>query len=464
MLSFLLLPLYTHILEVAGYGEISVIFAWFAIFNVVLAYGMETAFFRFYHKATDKAKVVSTALISVVATTALFLIFGLGLQKWMAEMAGIELKYIQYAICILALDALVIIPFAWLRATEKPLRYAIVKIVNVAIYLGLNVFFLLILPEWMADNPNAFLGGLYEPNYEVSYIFISNLVASAVTLILMLQPYVKQTYIFDSALWKKMMGYGLPVLVAGVAFTINEVFDRILLKHILPEEVADIQIGMYSACYKLALFMTLFATAFRMGIEPFFFSHASSENPQKTYAEITNYFVILGSIILLGVIVFSDVLKELFVRNSDYWEAMPIVPIITLAAFFLGIYHNLSVWYKITDKTRYGAIISIVGAIITIGINFALIPSIGYMASAIATLVAYGTMMVLSYVIGKRHYPIPYNFRKILFYLCISILFSVLSFYVFNRNLIWGSVLLFIFLGMVYKLENEQLKKIFLKK
>ncbi|WP_394747944.1 lipopolysaccharide biosynthesis protein [Spongiimicrobium salis] len=464
MLSFLLLPLYTHILEVAGYGEISVIFAWFAIFNVILAYGMETAFFRFYHKAENRQKVVSTALISIVATTAIFLIFGLGLQGWISEMAGIELKYIQYALCIVALDALVIIPFAWLRATEKPMRYAIVKMINVAIYLGLNVFFLLVLPDWATNDPNMFLADVYQPNYEVSYIFISNLVASGVTLILMLEPYVKQTYIFDTLLWKKMMGYGLPVLVAGVAFTINEVFDRILLKHLLEEGVADAEIGMYSACYKLALFMTLFATAFRMGIEPFFFSHSSSKNPQKTYAQITNYFVILGSIILLGVIVFSDVLKVLFVRNSDYWEAMSIVPIITLAAFFLGIYHNLSVWYKITDKTRYGALISVIGAIMTIGINYAFIPSIGYMASAIATLVAYGTMMVLSYAIGKRHYPIPYNFRKIVFYLSISILFSILSFYVFNRSLIWGSLLLFLFLGMVYKLENEQLRKIFLRK
>ena len=260
------------------------------------------------------------------------------------------------------------------------------------------------------------------------------------------------------------MKYAWPVLVAGIAFAINEVFNRIMLDELLPQAIAKSEVGKYSACLKLALFMTLFATAFRMGIEPFFFSHAGTENPKKAYAQITNYFVILGSVILLAVVVFADVLKVLFVRNDAYWEAMEVVPLIVLASFFLGIYHNLSVWYKVTDKTRYGAFISVVGAIITIGVNFFFIPRIGYMASAIATLMAYGTMMVLSYYFGKSHYPVPYNFRKILFYLGISTLFSALAFYGFNRNLYAGIPLLLIFLGLVYKLENEKLKQIFLKK
>jgi O-antigen/teichoic acid export membrane protein len=201
-----------------------------------------------------------------------------------------------------------------------------------------------------------------------------------------------------------------------------------------------------------------------LGIEPFFFSHSDSENPQKAYAQITNYFVILGSTILLAVIVFADVLKVLIVLNEAYWEAMPVVPILILASFFLGIYHNLSVWYKVTDKTRYGAFISVIGAIITLLINYFGIPHFGYVASAFATLLAYGTMMILSYYIGKKQYPIPYNLRKIGFYLSISILFSILSFYVFDRNLIAGSILLVLFLGILYKLENEKLKQLFIKK
>ena len=305
---------------------------------------------------------------------------------------------------------------------------------------------------------------IYVPDFEISYILIANLVASGITLLIMFPLYLKNKYVFDRELFKRMMNYAWPVLIAGIAFTINEVFDKILLNNLLPPDVAESEVGKYAACYKLGMFMTLFGTAFRLGIEPFFFSHAETENPQKAYARITDYFVVIGSIILLGVVVFADVLKVLFIRDQAYWEAMVVVPLILLASFFLGIYHNLSVWYKITDKTRYGAFISIIGAIITIGINYFLIPVMGYMASAIATLSAYGTMMVLSYYFGRSRYPIPYNFRKILFYLGISILFSALSFYVFNRNLYIGCVLLLIFLGLVYRMENDILRRIFLKK
>ncbi len=446
------------------YGKVTIIFSWFAIFNVVLAYGMETAFFRFYSKADDKKTVVSTSLIAILATTFLFAFIGLFFQNGIAELLEIDLQYINYVICILALDALVMIPFAWLRANEKPFRYAVIKILNVVINLGLNVFFLLIIPNSIENDSSSFLVGLYKPDFQISYIFISNLIASAVTFLLMLPLYLKSNYVFDKNLFKRMIKYAWPVLVAGIAFSINEVFDRILLKKLLNPEVSEAKVGMYSACYKLGLFMTLFATAFRMGIEPFFFSHAGTENPQKAYAQITNYFVIIGSVILLAVIVFADVLKVLFVRDEAYWEAMNIVPLIVLASFFLGIYHNLSVWYKVTDKTRYGAFISVIGAIITISINYFFIPYISYMASAIATLMAYGTMMGLSYYFGKSRYPVPYNFRKINFYLGISIFFSALSFYGFNSNLFVGVPLLLIFLGLVYKLENDTLKKVFLKK
>jgi len=463
MLSFVLVPIYTAVMAPGLYGEVSIIFSWFAIFNVLLAYGMETAFFRFYTKLEDKNKVVSTSLISIVVTTFLFLVIGWLFQSALANVLEIDIKYIKFVICILALDALVMIPFAWLRANEKPIRYAIVKILNVAINLGLNIFFLLILPSLAENDSKTIFGWMYKPDFQISYIFISNLVASGITFLLMLKPYIRTSYVLDMDLFKNMMKYSWPVLVAGIAFSINEVFDRILLKKLLDPSISEAKVGMYSACYKLALFMTLFATAFRMGIEPFFFKHADSENPQKTYAQITNYFVIIGSVILLAVIVFADVLKVLFVRDEAYWEAMTIVPIIVLASFFLGIYHNLSVWYKVTDKTRYGALISVIGAIITIGINYIFIPKIGYMASAIATLLAYGTMMILSYYLGKSRYPVPYNFRKILFYLGISILFSAISFYGFNRSLYAGIPLLLLFLGLVYKLENDKLKQIFLK-
>ncbi|PCJ97678.1 MAG: polysaccharide biosynthesis protein [Flavobacteriaceae bacterium] len=463
MLSFFLLPIYTGVLDTSGYGKIAVIFAWFAIFNVILAYGMETAFFRFYNGSRDKHQVTSTALLSILGTTLVFLVLGFFLQNAMANITGIDVNYIKYAVYIIALDALVIIPFAWLRAREKPMRYALVKIFNVAINLGLNIFFLLWLPKIIENNPSSIFNRIYKADFEISYIFISMFVSSGVTLLLMIRIYLRRPFVFNVSLWKRMMQYGLPILVAGIAFTINEVFDKILLEQLLDSDIAESEVGKYAACYKLALFMTLFATAFRMGIEPFFFSHSSTRKPQLAYAQITNYFVILGSVILLGVVVFADVLKVAFIQDESYWEAMTIVPIILLAAFFLGIYHNLSVWYKVTDNTIFGAYISLIGAILTIVINYVFIPKIGYMASAIATLSAYGCMMVLSYFFGRKHYPVPYNMRKILFYLMLSIMLSALSFYVFDRNLIIGSVLFVLFLGLVYTLENEKLKKIFLK-
>ena len=356
------------------------------------------------------------------------------------------------------LDALVIIPFAWLRAIQRPIRYAIIKILNVVINLGLNLFFLLALKE--LATPESIFTGIYKPNFEINYIFIANLIASAVTLLLMLPFYVKVKYKFNSELWKRMMKYALPVLIAGIAFSINETFDRILLDYLLPKDIAKTQIGMYSACYKLALFMTLFATAFRLGIEPFFFSHAKTENPQINYARILEFFVALGAVILLGVVVFADILKPIIVRSEDYWEAMWVVPIILLANFCLGIYHNLSVWYKITDRTKFGAYISIVGAVVTLIINFAFIKSYGYKASAVATLIAYGIMMLLSYYYGRKYYPIPYNLKKIGLYLVLSIVFSWLSFYQFRANYIVGISMLIVFLGVISFSERNQIKQL----
>lgn len=461
MLSFLLVPLYTTegvLTSVAEYGRVNVIFSWFVIFNVILAYGMETAFFRFFNKEEHKDKVIGTSTISLIVSSLGFFVIALLFQYQIANLIDIDVKYINLVIWILLLDALVIIPFAWLRATQRPMRYALIKILNVTINLGLNVFFLLALKN-LASNNNLFTA-IYIPNFEISYIFIANLIASAVTLLFMVSFYIKIKYEFNTVLWKQMLRYSFPVLVAGVAFSINETFDRILLKELLPNNIADTQIGMYSACYKLALFMTLFATAYRLGIEPFFFSHAKTQNPQKNYALILEFFVAFGAVILLTVVVFADFLKPFIVRSEAYWEAMWIVPIILIANFFLGIYHNLSVWYKITDKTKFGAYISILGALLTLAINIIFIKEYGYKASAIATLAAYFLMMSLSYVFGRKYYPIPYNMKKIGLYLILSIGFSLLSFYKFRDQYAIGILMLIVFLGIIYFSEKSQFKKL----
>lgn len=461
MLSFLLVPLYTSeavLANPAEYGKVSVIFSYFVLFNVILAYGMETAFFRFFNKEEDKDTVVSTSTISLLVSSLGFFVIALIFQSEIAAFINIDVKYINLVIWILLLDALIIIPFAWLRANEKPMRYAIIKICNVIINIGLNLFFLLALKD-LAQNGGLF-ESIYKPNFEISYIFIANLVASAFTLMLMVSFYAKLRFKFDKVLWKQMMRYAIPVLIAGIAFSINETFDRILLKELLPADIAENEIGMYSACYKLALFMTLFATAYRLGIEPYFFSHAKTKNPQKNYANILEFFVAIGSIILLAVVVFADVLKPFIIRSEAYWEAMWIVPIILLANFCLGIYHNLSVWYKITDRTKFGAYISVVGAIVTLVINFIFIEAYSYKASAIATLVAYATMMLLSYYFGRKYYPIPYNLKKIGLYLTISIGLSALSFYRYRGEYLIGIVMLIVFLGLVIMLEKNQLKQV----
>lgn len=460
MLSFLLVRLYTGILPTAEYGEVSIVLSWMVFFNVILSYGMETAFFRFYNSESDKLNVVATSTITLFWSSIIFLFGALIFRNDLANFANIDVQYITYSIWILVLDALVIVPFSKLRANQRPMMYAAIKIGNVIVNLALNVFFLLFLPQIADENPNSFLGNLYIENYEIAYIFVSNLVASLITFAVLSPNYLYLNRKFDKLLWKKMMHYGLPILVAGLAFAINEHFDKILLGHLLPENIAKSEVGAYSACYKLGLFMVLFATAFRLGIEPFFFSHSGNENATQTYAVITKYFVIMGSLILLGVIVFADVLKVLLLDDKSYWEAMKVVPLIILANFCLGIYNNLSVWYKLTDKTKIGAYISIVGAILTLLLNYILIPKYSYYGSAIATIVAYGSMMMISFFLGNKYYPIPYDINKIGSYLGLSILFSIISFYGFRENYFVGIPLLIGFMYYIYHNEKETIANI----
>jgi O-antigen/teichoic acid export membrane protein len=460
MFSFLLVPLYTDLLPKAEYGKVTIIFAYMIFFNVILAYGMETAFFRFYNIEPDKKGVVETSTISIFWSTFLFIIPALLFRNTLAVLSGIDVQYITYTIWILALDALVIVPFSKLRAHQQPMRYAAIKIGNVFVNLVLNIFFLIYLPKIAMAHPDSFLSSIYVEDFQVGYIFVSNIIASLLTFIVLSPDYFHVKWHFDFALWKRMMRYGLPIMVAGIAFAINEQFDKILLGKLLPANIAEAEVGVYSACYKLGLFMVLYRTAYTLGIEPFFFSHASNENAPQTYATVTKYFVIFGSFILLAVIVFADIFKYFMIRDSSYWEAMKVVPLIILANFFLGIYTNLSVWYKLIDRTYVGAWISIIGAAVTLALNFLLIPTMSYYGSAIATIAAYGTMMLISYVLGNKYYPIPYDMKKIGGYLGLSILFSVISFYYFRENYFVGIPLLLVFLYFIYHNEKETLNRI----
>lgn len=460
MFSFLLVPLYTDLLPKAEYGKVSIIFAYMIFFNVILAYGMETAFFRFYNKETNKNSVVETTSISIFWTSLAFLFVSLLFRNTLSLWSRIDEQYISYTIWILVLDALVIVPFSKLRVNQQPVKYAIIKIGNVAVNLFLNLFFLSYLPAIAESNPDSVLRSLYLEDFQIGYIFVSNIVASLLTFILLSPNYFKLKWHFDYSLWKRMMKYGMPIMVAGIAFAINDQFDKILLGYLLPPDIADAEVGVYSACYKLGLFMVLYRTAYTLGIEPFFFSHSDSQDAPQTYATITKYFVIFGSFILLSVIVFADVLKVIMIQDESYWEAMKVVPLIILANFFLGIYTNLSVWYKLIDKTHIGAYISIVGAIITLAVNYLLIPTMSYYGSAIATIAAYGSMMSISYYFGNKYYPIPYDTNKIFMYLLISVGFSAVSFYGFRENYYVGITLLLVFMYFIYHNEKELLTKI----
>ena len=442
-------------------GEVSVIFSYLVFFNVVLSYGMETAFFRFYNSEDKKEKVITTSMISLLVTTLLFFGISIFFKEDIASWSNKNVDYIFYTILILTLDALVIIPFSKLRAEGRPIKYAIIKIGNVVINLSLNIFFLVFLPKWAQNS--TLLQSIYFENFQIGYIFVSNVIASLFTLLFLLPDYFKLKWHFDVILWKKMMRYGFPILIAGIAFAINEHFDKILLEWM---KVDLANIGAYSACYKIGMFMVLFRTAYTLGIEPFFFSHAKNENAPQTYAEITKYFVIFGSFMSLGVIVFADVLKVFLVPREEYWIAMNIVPLIVIANFFLGIYTNLSVWYKLIDKTKIGAYISIVGALVTLLFNFILIPYIGFMGSAIATILAYGAMMIISYKLGQRNYPIPYDKKKIGFYLGLSVLLSMLSFYIpiLRETYVFGIVSLLIFVYFVYRNEQQLFSRILKRK
>lgn len=454
LMNFVLVPLHTFALGAAGYSINTTFYVWAAFFNVLLTYGMETAFFRFFSHSKEKSRVFSTAFISLTCTTLLFFIVVFSFREWFTGLVDLKPEYFSYLLGILALDTLVVVPFAYLRATNRPIKFALIKIANIGVVVLLNFYFLWFIAEFPSYAPEVLLQNYSEAD-KVGYIFIANLAASAVTFFILL-PYFFRTRIdFSLPLISKMVAYGWPVMVAGIAFVINENLDKLLLKEMISAEI----MGAYAGCYKLAVFMMIFIQAFRMGAEPFFFNHAKHKDARKTYASILEYFVIAGSLILVILVVYIDFFKRLIIRDEEYWITISIVPVVLLANLFLGIYHNLSVWYKLTDKTRIGMYISMAGALITIVFNLVFIPVIGFMAAAWATLAAYGSMMLLSYFLGKKYYPVPYNLQKIALYLLISAVFSFISFIFLRGNYLAGTAFVILFLISVIFRERKDLKQ-----
>ncbi len=448
-MNFVLVPLHTDKLETNSYSDNTTFYVYAAFFNVLLTYGMETAFFRFFSKSEEKDKVFSTAFISLVVTTISFLILVLIFNSQLSNWIGIDQTYFNLLIGVLVLDALVVAPFAYLRATGRPIKFTGIKIVNILIYVALNFFFLWAIPKF----------GIHFPGYDksdlVKYIFISNLIASIVTFLLLLPYFFKTKIQFSKTIFKQLINYGWPIMIAGLAYVINENFDKWILPDLLGKDIN----GAYSGCYKIAVFMTIFIQAFRLGAEPFFFNHSKEKNAKQTYALIMKYFVIVGSLMLVFIVSYLDVFKSLIVRDQSYWIAIDIVPIVLVANLCLGIYFNLAIWYKLTDKTRYGMYLSIVGAIVTIAFNLLMIEKIGFIASAWATLAAYGLMMMLSYYFGQKYYPVPYNLKKIVGYLLLAIGFSVIALKT-NGNYYINTAIVLLFLMIAFMLEKKELKQL----
>ena len=463
VINFLLVKVHTDALPTNNYAENTNFYIWIALLAVLLTFGMETAFFRFYKTENKKDNLISTAFISVFITTIIFVSVALLFSEFFTSIFDFSSNPLQLKLLvgIIALDTLMVVPFAYLRASGRPLKYATIKLINVGVIVIINLIFLKFVPDFIEKGKPLpqFLTEIFNNTYIVNFIYLANIIGSAISFVLVLPYLLRFKWSFNIQLFKKLVSYSWPIAVAGVAYVINENLDKILIGKLIGKD----EMGIYSACYKLAIFMNLYIMAFRLGAEPFFFNHSDKKDAKETYAKILNYFIIIGSLVFVGIVVFIDLLKRPFI-NEDYWGAIIIVPIVLLANLFLGVYHNLAIWYKLTDKTRFAMFFSIIGAIITIIINFALLQKIGFIASAWATLIAYGTMMILSYFIGKKYYPVPYNLKKSGSYLAASIIISFVSFNYFRENYIVSIGLVGLFGLLIYWNEKKQLLSILKRK
>ena len=472
VLNFFLTPIYTKAYSPGVYGIFTTMFVWASVLNPVLAFGMETTFFRYLNKKDRSTqKVYNNSFAVVFVISGIFLLFTLPFTNIIANWIQVGdrtsqhefIVYIRYFIAILVIDSWCVIPFAKIRADGRPGRYGVVKLTNILIFIGLNLLFIVVLPYWLKHQlPGyAWIGQWYTKGW-VGYVFLSNLLASSITLIMLLPELLKLRFDFEWKLFGEMFAYSWPVLIANLSFIVNENFDKILLGKLLPITISAREVGIYAACAKISIFLSIFVNAFRLGAEPFFFSHAKNKNAGQTYARIMDYFVVAVCLIFVALIANIQILK--YFVNDKYWVGLGVIPPLVFGYVSLGIYMNLSVWYKLSDQTKYGLYISGIGAIVTIVLNVLFIPKYSYMASAWISLIAYATMMVLSYIWGQKNYPIPYHLKKNLAYIIISLILVYLSFYVFKRNIFVGNALLLIFAGGTLLIEGKELKAIFIKR
>jgi len=471
LLNYLLVPLYTYkFRDPKDFGIQAEFYAYISFLNVILTYGMETALFNFSVRESSKDKVYSTALISLLSSTLFFLA---GVYLFSGSVAEAihyanNPNFVVWAALILATDALAAIPFAKLREQGRATRFATLKGVNICINICLNLFYFGFCKSAVEDPASGghdFATLFYNPTIGIGYIFIANLIANATVMLLLVPEYFMVKWDFDFALWKRMLRYASPLIIVGLGGMVNETFDRILLKYLLiqhhPAEYAMRQVGIYGACYKISILMTVFVQAFRYAAEPFFFSRSKESDAKVLYASVMSYFVLACSFIFLVTTMNLPLFQVVFL-SDNFRSGIGVVPILLIANLCLGIYFNLSIWYKLTNKTSYGAWLTIFGACITLGLNFWLIPRIGYMGSAWATLVCYASMAILSFIIGHRYYPVKYDFKRISGYVTLSLVLYLIgsntSIHSNRLILIFGNILVLVFISIAVFCEKESIR------
>jgi O-antigen/teichoic acid export membrane protein len=462
ILNYFLVPLYTREFSTADYGTVTSLYAFVSFLNIVLTYGMETSLFNFSRQQEDKNKVYSTILTSVTVTSAIFLMLAYFFRDSVAAFVKdpTHPAYIVWVALILSTDAISSIAFAKLREQNKARNFAVIKSINIATNIVFNIFFIVICPKILANPDSVFYSmvqHIYNPDIGIGYVFISQVISSGITLVMLMPNMLKAGIHFDLELWKKIMPYALPLLLAGFAGMINETLDRFILLYLIkPENVAREQIGIYGACYKISIIITMFVQAYRYAAEPFFFSTSKDPDFKKTYADITKYFIIICLFIFLGTMFNLSWIQHYVGKN--FRSGLKVVPILLMANLCLGVFYNLSIWYKLAHKTMFGAYLTIFGAVITIVINVVFVKYYGYMASAWATLICYASQMVVSYFLSNKYFPVKFELPRIGLYFALSLALYFVSDQVhFGSNtitLVVNNSLILLFAIVVYLIER----------
>jgi len=460
-------PFYTRVFykETDQYGVITELYAWMAILLVVLTYGMETGFFRFAQKHEDSEKVYSTALISLLGSSIMFVVI---VNLFIEPVAALmdyrnNHDYIRMFAGIVAIDAFTAIPFARLRKEKKPFIFSIIKIANVLLTISLVIFLLKLAPGiW--ERSEGWFRNIYNPEYKVGYVFVANLISSGVTMVMLL-PYILRIKIrFDAGLWYRMLNYSFPLLLAGLSGTINDVLDKVILRRMIGTEDGLAIVGKYGAGYKIGVMMALFIQMFRFAAEPYFFERSGYADARKSYAEVMKYFIIVMLAVFMFINLYISGLQ--YMIASTYREAITVVPIISMGYLLYGIYVNHSIWYKINDMTIFAVYITFTGALITVLINVLLIPLYGYMASAWAHIVSYGCMIILSFAFARRRYKVEYNMKQFIPYFMIAVgLVAFGRYFIYpslTAELVINTLFMIIFVG--YAQFKDRLVSVFFSK